>query len=326
VISPVPVATGDLRTSWLERSASAAALLALLLFVVSQRVSVDDGSPRVIARTPAINEPAPPATAELPALALEFQPLPPPAREERSSRSDSSASASIPATSDQASTAASVSERVSEVLRSEAEPAAGAEVPERARVPVGAPAVHTDKAEDAAGGEVRTRSEAGTQGRELLESVALGEGPDIEIAWPESDAARARLFDYFHDCLGMRVARYSRGRLLALEPGIDQSDVSPLLRVVNGRQTRREEALLAALRSPGVAARVFPRQIDEDLLQQLNSRLGERYGRGSRIRGSYLFDTSGRPFIGDLRVQGQAVGFTIDFPSAGCAVRTPQHG
>jgi hypothetical protein len=72
VISPVPVAKGDLRTSWLERSASAAALLALLLFVVSQRVSVDDGSPRVIARTPAINEPAPPATAELPALALEF--------------------------------------------------------------------------------------------------------------------------------------------------------------------------------------------------------------------------------------------------------------
>jgi len=169
------------------------------------------------------------------------------------------------------------------------------------------------------------------EGRPLLRILEHGSGPVIEIAWPDGQAARERLYETFTACFGMRVAVMDRdGTLFAAEGragspwAVNLDRYSGFVRQPAGRLARAElrdaERALAhhgaGLRASPV--RVFPRRVDALLLGGLRRVAGERYGGADRIRATYGLDGR-RVFVTGISVDGRPLAGRIDLSLASLA-------
>ena len=168
-------------------------------------------------------------------------------------------------------------------------------------------------------------------GRTLLRLLEHGSGPEIELAWPDSQAERRRLYDRLHDCFGMRIAvmdrsgrlyRDNRGTMASWRPNMDL--YSGFMRSPSGRLAPEEEALLRALRRKvpsGGPVRLFPRRVDALLLGGLQALMGPRYGALQNIQGRYRV-RGARVLIEDMQGDGRPVAGTLDLTPAidgGCS-------
>ncbi len=176
---------------------------------------------------------------------------------------------------------------------------------------------------------VRTKNVAdikteAAQGRVLLRLLEHGQGPAIELAWPNSVSERAGLYRHLRDCFGMRVALSpSVGELYVAEgaPGRNwhpnHDRYSGFARQPSGQLTDAERRDLRAiaqrhgLSGGAPAMRVFPRQVDAHLLGGLDRILNGAYGRASAIRARYAFHGAAVR-VGDIEVDGRAVPGVIE--------------
>ncbi len=156
-------------------------------------------------------------------------------------------------------------------------------------------------------------------GRSLLRVLEHGQGPAIEIAWPDSAGARAALYRRLVDCHGMQVALMDTGgRLFGASgaPGspwaINMDRYSGFVRQAEGRITAAERAAAERiavrhrLAHSAAIVRVFPRGVDASLLGGLHGLLGEGYSRSAEIRGRYRL-SGGRLLVSDITADGRPV-------------------
>ncbi len=172
--------------------------------------------------------------------------------------------------------------------------------------------------------EAGSAKELVARGRMLLHLLEHGQGPAIELAWPDNANARSRLYRRFRDCLGMQVAlRQGNGDLFTTEgppgrawrPNPDQ--YSSFARQPSGRLVAAEQDDLRTIaRRHGMppsapAMRIFPRRVDARLLAGLDRLLAGGYAKSASIRGRYHLD-GGRILILDIRIDDRAVPGRVD--------------
>ena len=168
------------------------------------------------------------------------------------------------------------------------------------------------------------------EGRTLLRLLEHGEGPQIQLAWPDGPGERQALYSHLAACFGMTVAvidetgslyRHQDGRLLAWSPNMDL--FSGFLRSPQGRLTEEERGHLQAARHSVPSARtvrLFHRRVDALLLGGIARLIGPDYGSLKSIQGRY--ERRGhRLAVRDLRGDGRAIAGSIDLTPAAGACR-----
>ncbi|MDA1100560.1 MAG: hypothetical protein O2967_16405 [Proteobacteria bacterium] len=165
------------------------------------------------------------------------------------------------------------------------------------------------------------------QGRVLLRLLEHGQGPAIELAWPQDAGERAQLYRHFRDCLGMRVALIRRaGELFVADsppgeswrPNADR--YSGFARQPSGRLAAAEREDLRAIArrhdlSPRSSAmRIFPRQVDAQLLGGLEQIMAGSYGQAKEIRARYYL-RGDAILVGDIQADGRPVAGSISLNS-----------
>ncbi len=185
---------------------------------------------------------------------------------------------------------------------------------------------------------VEVDADAVRTGRALLRILEHGEGPVIEIAWPDSTARRDRMRDVLRSCFGMRLALIDRAGGLYLDDGprgrawpIDLDRISGFVRRPNGRITSAERRAAARIRRyhrrlPATdPVRLFPRAVDAALLGGLGRLIGDDMRASKTITASYGL-RRGRVTVGGIRVDGRIVAGEIDLSRAAspsCRSRGP---
>ena len=175
--------------------------------------------------------------------------------------------------------------------------------------------------------EVKVGQIEAQEGRTLLRLLEHGEGPLVELAWPDAPAERQALYSHLRACFGMiaavmdqtgRLYRYRGGVFQAWSPNMDL--FSGFLRSPEGRLTGDEHAMLQGARKVLPSAspvRLFARRVDALLLGGVASLIGPGYGRMKNIQGRYERRGQGL-VIRDLYGDGKAIAGTIDLtPAAG---------
>ena len=176
------------------------------------------------------------------------------------------------------------------------------------------------------------------RGRPLLRLLEHGDGPRIDIAWPESAGARERLFQSFARCYGMVVA------LMAPDGNLysDQSDTAPWAINLDrfsgfvrqsgqlGTSGERIWSLKILRRHPMAAGaatvRLFPRAMDALLIGGLHKLLGDDYGSAKSIDARYI-QRGDAVVIDDIMANGLPVSGRIDLSHAAgrkCQSRAPK--
>lgn len=169
----------------------------------------------------------------------------------------------------------------------------------------------------------RMGSAAAGQGRTLLRLLEHGQGPAIELAWPDDDKTRERLYRRFSRCHGMRLAVADSGGALftlAEAPGRpwspDLDRFSGYMRAPAGAEPAAELVQAAAIRrhhglaDASAPVRLFPRAVDADLLAGLRALIGPHYRTARKIRGRYDIGGDG-VLVRSLSVDGRPVGGLI---------------
>ena len=172
------------------------------------------------------------------------------------------------------------------------------------------------------------------EGRALLRLLEYGKGPVIEIAWPESEGSRDRLYRYFRQCFGMLNAVMDvRGRLYG-ETGpmgrpwaINLDRFSGFVRHPSGRSISAERALARHISARhgihhGRLVRVFPRNVDATILGGLQKIIGIGYGTARAITATYQPRGNTLVLVA-IRVNGQPLPGTINMSGLrrrGCSV------
>jgi hypothetical protein len=169
------------------------------------------------------------------------------------------------------------------------------------------------------------------EGRTMLRLLEHGEGPRIEIAWPESAAARRALYDRLTRCLGMRTALIDGSQRLFIDDGpagrpwrLDTDRFSGFMRQPDGALVAGERAVIDRIRARhgghlSNPVRLFPRRVDAVLLGGLRQAIGGDGGQAIRAR--YRLE-SGRILVDAIIADGQAVPGRIDLTdSAGRTCR-----
>jgi len=174
--------------------------------------------------------------------------------------------------------------------------------------------------------------EAAAGGRARLRMLEHGEGPTIEIAWPETPADRDRLQDLFKRCYGMQVLLLDGSdRLFGPDgaPGVpwpfDADRFSGFLRAPSGAIAAAERAAANAIRRRhGVygarLVRVFPRRVDAMLLGGLGEVVGSGYADAATIHAAYRV-SGGEVVVGDIRIDGRTIPGHIRLLRRTCASR-----
>ena len=174
--------------------------------------------------------------------------------------------------------------------------------------------------------------EAAAEGRARLRMLEHGEGPTIEIAWPETRQERDRLHDLFTRCYGMRVLLLDGGNRLFGRVGapgdpwpFDADRFSGFVRAPSGATAAAERATADAIRRRhGIygarLVRIFPRRVDAMLLGGLGQVIGSGYADTATIRAAYRV-SGGDVVIGDIRVDGRTIPGDIRLVRRTCASR-----
>ncbi len=153
------------------------------------------------------------------------------------------------------------------------------------------------------------------EGRALLRLLEYGKGPVIEIAWPEIEGSRDRLYRKFRECFGMRNAVMTADGRLFGETGpsgtpwdINLDRYSGFVRHPAGRTIAAERARARGISArhgiDGRLVRVFPRNVDAVILGGLNQVIGGAYQHAKTITATYT-KRRGRLVLGTIRVNGR---------------------
>lgn len=177
-------------------------------------------------------------------------------------------------------------------------------------------------------GTVTASVEVVREGRTLLRLLEHGAGPEIELAWPDSAAHRARLYQRLRDCYGVRVALMDgRDRLFAARGTVGAAwdlnldRYSGFIRRPVGRLAQGEAEAAARIRAyhgglPGARpVRVFLRRVDALLLGGLNRIVGPGYADRRTIRARYRLDGT-RLLVERVEADGYALPGRIDLSAA----------
>jgi hypothetical protein len=180
---------------------------------------------------------------------------------------------------------------------------------------------------------VAMSSKAVDEGRALLRIFERGSGPSIEIRWPADARQRARLFEAFVHCFGMRVGVVDRGGRLYLDEGkrgapseLNTDRYSGFVRQPEGDIPDEEQNEVTRVRAyhSNVAytsvARVFPRRVDAFLIGGLREAVGEGYLRTKAIRAAYRLEGE-RVIVEAIVADGRQIAGAIDLSAAssGCS-------
>jgi len=172
------------------------------------------------------------------------------------------------------------------------------------------------------------------EGRPLLKLMELGEGPSVEIAWPDGAAERRHLYQLFVSCYGMRTAVMTTdGQLFdaASAPGTpwraNLDRYSGFVRRSSGHGARQELQAADTIRARHglfgtVTVRLFPRRMDALLLGGLKALAGGDYAGAGRIRARYRVSGS-RVWVTAITLGGRTVSGDIDLSSGAqgrCAI------
>ena len=161
------------------------------------------------------------------------------------------------------------------------------------------------------------------EGRALLRLLEYGKGPTIEIAWPESEVSRNRLYRYFRQCFGMLNALMDRDGQLYGETGpmgrpwaIDLDRYSSFVRHPSGQRIAAERSRARSISSRhgiggGRMVRIFPRNIDAAILGGLQKIIGQGYGTARTVTATYRPDGN-TLVLAAIRVNGQPMPGTIN--------------
>ena len=169
----------------------------------------------------------------------------------------------------------------------------------------------------------------GTQNRRaggvLLRLLEHGQGPTIEIAWPQRAAARRALYRQLTQCYGVKAAVLAGGTKLFGATGtagetwaIDMDRFSGFIRSPQGEAIAAEARVFASIADRhGLTdwrpVRVFPRHVDAALLGGLGAVLGPQYKSARQIRAAYRLDRT-RLILGDFTVDGRRLTGTVTLP------------
>lgn len=174
----------------------------------------------------------------------------------------------------------------------------------------------------APGGTVLSTRATRREGRTLLRLLEYGKGPTIEIAWPENEAARDRLYRKFRACFGMLNAVMTTDGRLFGETGprgvpwdINLDRYSGFIRYPAGRTIAAERArardIAARHGIHGRLVRVFPRNVDAVILGGLNQVIGGTY-RGAKTITAAYWKRRGRLVLGAIKVNGRPRAGAVD--------------
>lgn len=165
-------------------------------------------------------------------------------------------------------------------------------------------------------------------GRPLLRLLEHGDGPSIDIAWPQNARGREALFQSFAQCFGMLVALMDpNGTLYSeLNPSgqwhINRDRYSGFVRQSGEFSTTGERVWSRRIldRHPqaagSVTIRIFPRAVDALLIGGLAHLLGNGYRATKSIEARYV-QTRNAILIDDILADGLPVAGRIDLTAAG---------
>jgi len=164
----------------------------------------------------------------------------------------------------------------------------------------------------------------------LLARIEQGEGPSIEIAWPEGADARERLAAHLTRCAAWRSLLLADGRLWAADGEAGQpwaparpETVSGLIRTLDGPAT--DPGLTAAIRARhglagGSAVAVVHRDWDARLLAGLLGLAGPELEAAGVVRARYTVDAAGRLAVTAVRLDGRERPGRVDLGPLGQCV------
>jgi hypothetical protein len=171
-------------------------------------------------------------------------------------------------------------------------------------------------------------------GGALLRLLEHGQGPTIEIAWPQRADARRALYRKLAQCYGVRAAVLTGGTKLYAHTGaagqtwsIDMDRFSGFIRSPQGEAIAEEARVFASIADRhGLTdwrpVRVFPRQVDAALLGGLGAVLGPLYKTARQIRAAYRWDRT-RLILGDFIVDGRPLTGAVTLPLPRGRARNP---
>ena len=168
------------------------------------------------------------------------------------------------------------------------------------RIPPEAPPVPKPKKKIEAAAPAVSSTKAMRRGRVLLRNLEHGEGPSIEIAWPDAAGARAKLYEKLFRCHGMRAALMTPDGALYADFGhrggkwdLNLDRFSGFVRQPSGELSARERHEFAKIEArhgrlpSAVPVRVFDRRSDASLMAGLGGLIGQAYGGSGDIRATY---------------------------------------
>ncbi|GAB6051218.1 hypothetical protein JCM17960_00380 [Magnetospira thiophila] len=167
------------------------------------------------------------------------------------------------------------------------------------------------------------------EGRVALRFLEHGQGPVIELAWPEDPTARVRLYDHLSHCIGMStVLMNAEGLVFDKQTGPtgrlpDLDRYSGFVRQVEGLQPPREARLIQDLRrahagrSELIPVRLFPRAQDAQLLGGLTRLVGKGYAIAQHIHARYRLEGRSLLLL-DIQVDGQRRSGVLRLPASSC--------
>ncbi len=162
-------------------------------------------------------------------------------------------------------------------------------------------------------------------GGALLRLLEHGQGPTIEIAWPQRADARRALYRQLTQCYGVKAALLTGGAKLYANAGtagetwsIDMDRFSGFIRSPRGEAIAEEALVFARIADRhGLTdwrpVRVFPRHVDAALLGGLGAVLGPQYKSAKQIRAAYRWDRA-RLILGDFTVDGRPLSGAVALP------------
>lgn len=173
--------------------------------------------------------------------------------------------------------------------------------------------------------QVEIDAETVAEGRVLLRMMARGEGPNIQIAWPQSSGDRDRLYQRLTQCYGMVSAIMTREGHLYREEGpsgepwqINRDKFSDFLREAQGRLPGAESVKHRAIQSrhgvAGTVVRVLPRSLDAGLVGAL-MRLADQLGSSAPVITAYYVIDSHGVRVANIAINGREMQTVIPLPS-----------
>lgn len=137
---------------------------------------------------------------------------------------------------------------------------------------------------------------------------------DIEIAWPDQVAARARLFDYLYRCAGMQIGVMNGSSITVVNKQSHQPR-SAWLRVAQGQLNTQEIKWLRQSPLSGIPVRLFPKVIDWQLAQQIAQYLGNKKLQSFRAR--YGLNQQGL-YLDDIWLNAKPISVSWQLNSISC--------